>query len=206
MCHSQFSDETLLKMYEKMILQKNMDLILNESQRQVSGSFRFHPLYVTHLACLQGRISFYMPASGEEGTHYGSAVALDVKDVVFAQYRELGLLLWRGYTLEQCLNQCYGNHLDPGQGKQMPVHYGSKELGYFTISSPLATQMPQASGYAYALKRSGTQNCVICFFGDGAAQEGDAHAALNFAATLDCPILFFWCDIIQLIHHKMRDM
>ena len=54
----------------------------------------------------------------------------------------------------------------------MPVHYGSKELNCVTISSTLATQMPQASGAAYALKRSGKSACVVCYFGDGAASEG----------------------------------
>jgi TPP-dependent pyruvate/acetoin dehydrogenase alpha subunit len=49
-----------------------------------------------------------------------------------------------------------------------------------------------ASGAAYALKRQGKQNCVVCYFGDGAASEGDAHAAMNFAATLDAPVVFFW--------------
>ena len=49
-----------------------------------------------------------------------------------------------------------------------------------------------ASGYAYAIKRAGTRNCVICYFGEGAASEGDAHAALNFAATLETPAIFFW--------------
>ena len=49
-----------------------------------------------------------------------------------------------------------------------------------------------APGYAYGLKISGKKNCVICYFGDGAAQEGDAHAAMNFAATLQCPVIFFW--------------
>lgn len=49
-----------------------------------------------------------------------------------------------------------------------------------------------ASGAAYALKRSGKERCVICYFGEGAASEGDAHAAFNFAATLECPIIFFW--------------
>lgn len=71
----------------------------------------------------------------------------------------------------------------------MPVHYGSKPHNFMTISSPLSTQMPQAVGAAYALK--GKNRVVICYFGDGAASEGDAHAALNFAATLDCPVLFF---------------
>ena len=47
-------------------------------------------------------------------------------------------------------------------------------------------------GTAYAFKRAQNGLCVICYFGEGAASEGDAHAALNFAATLDCPIIFFW--------------
>lgn len=49
-----------------------------------------------------------------------------------------------------------------------------------------------APGYAYGLKMSGSKNCVIVYFGDGAAQEGDSHASMNFAATLGCPVLFFW--------------
>ena len=46
------------------------------------------------------------------------------------------------------------------------------------------------SAYSYKMQKNGL--CVVCFFGDGAASEGDAHAALNFAATLDCPIIFIW--------------
>jgi len=73
----------------------------------------------------------------------------------------------------------------------MPVHYGSADLNFVTISSTLATQMPQAVGSAYAFKRAQNMLCVICYFGEGAASEGDAHAALNFAATLEAPVLFF---------------
>jgi len=49
-----------------------------------------------------------------------------------------------------------------------------------------------AAGAAYAFKRAQKGAIVICYFGEGAASEGDAHAAFNFAATLDCPIIFFW--------------
>jgi TPP-dependent pyruvate/acetoin dehydrogenase alpha subunit len=49
-----------------------------------------------------------------------------------------------------------------------------------------------AVGTAYAVKRAGKGGCVIVYFGEGAASEGDAHAAFNFASTLQCPIIFFW--------------
>jgi 2-oxoisovalerate dehydrogenase E1 component alpha subunit len=142
----------------------------------------------------QGRISFYMTAAGEEAIHIGCGAALDNADMVFAQYREAGVLMWRGFTLQQFADQCFSNVGDPAKGRQMPIHYGSKELNYQTISSPLSTQIPQATGAAYSYKldmlNGGPERIAGCFFGDGAASEGDFHAALNFAATLDTPILF----------------
>ena len=51
--------------------------------------------------------------------------------------------MWRGYSLDRFMNQCYGNQNDRGKGRQMPVHYGSTEHNFVTISSPLGTQMPQ---------------------------------------------------------------
>lgn len=51
--------------------------------------------------------------------------------------------MYRDFPLEQFMNQCYGNVNDLGKGRQMPVHYGCKERHFVTISSPLATQIPQ---------------------------------------------------------------
>lgn len=51
--------------------------------------------------------------------------------------------MWRGFKYSQFINQCYGNNEDSGKGKQMPVHWGCKELNFTTISSPLTTQLPQ---------------------------------------------------------------
>lgn len=139
----------------------------------------------------QGRISFYMQNMGEEAAMVGSAAALDNGDTVFTQYREVGVILWRGFTLQQCADQCFATIDDLGKGRQMPVHYGSKELNFQTVSSPLATQIPQAAGAAYALKMAKQQNIVAVYFGDGAASEGDFHAGMNIAATRNCPMIFF---------------
>lgn len=138
----------------------------------------------------QGRYSFYMTCTGEEATVVGSAAGLDPKDMVFSQYREHGVLLWRGYSFDDFANQLYGNKLEPGQGRQMPIHYGSKELNYQTVSSPLATQLPHAAGAAYAMKLDKAGTVAAAYFGEGAASEGDFHAAINFAATLGAPCLF----------------
>jgi len=163
-------DETLVHWYKQMVQLNTMDTILYQYQRQ-------------------GRISFYMTSFGEEATHIGSGAAIVKGDITYAQYREVGVLLYLGYTMEEIMNQCWGNNLGHGKGRQMPVHYGSKELNFHTISSPLGTQLPQAAGAAYAVKGEG--KCVFCYFGDGSASEGDAHPAFNFAATLECPVVFF---------------
>jgi len=138
----------------------------------------------------QGRFSFYLTSAGEEATTVGSAAALAHTDEVFAQYREQGVLMYRGFSFRQFANQLYGNMFESGKGRQMPIHYGCSDLNFQTISSPLATQMPHAVGAAYAFKMERSPSISACYFGEGAASEGDAAAALNFSAVLGVPCLF----------------
>ncbi|MBY6096852.1 thiamine pyrophosphate-dependent dehydrogenase E1 component subunit alpha [Ferrimonas balearica] len=139
----------------------------------------------------QGRISFYMTCTGEEAAVTGSAAALEAQDMIMAQYREQAALRYRGFTIEQFMNQMFSNAMDLGKGRQMPIHYGSQALNYMTISSPLGTQIPQAAGYAYGQKLAGDPAVTICYFGEGAASEGDFHAGLNMAAVHQAPVIFF---------------
>lgn len=164
--------DTALKMYHTMTFIRVLDERMLAAQRQ-------------------GRISFYMQCLGEEATTVGSAAALADDDMIMAQYREQGALRYRGFTLEQFMNQLFSNEKDLGKGRQMPVHYGSSAIHYMTISSPLGTQIPQAAGYAYAQKLRGLANVTLCYFGEGAASEGDFHAGLNMAAVHKAPVLFF---------------
>ncbi|KAI0338880.1 branched-chain alpha-keto acid dehydrogenase E1-alpha subunit [Trametopsis cervina] len=142
----------------------------------------------------QGKISFYMTAHGEEATLIGSAAALAPEDEVLGQYREMGVLLWRGFSYDQVMAQCFGSHEDDcTKGKQMPVHFGSRKYHFHTISSPLATQIPQAAGVGFALKRDPARrgkNCAVVYFGEGAASEGDFHAGMLLASTIPSPTLF----------------
>jgi 2-oxoisovalerate dehydrogenase E1 component alpha subunit len=138
----------------------------------------------------QGRLSFYLTCAGEEASVAGTIAAFNPDDMVMAQYREQLALRYRGFTTEQFMNQLFSNVEDLGKGRQMPVHYGCRELHFMTISSPLATQIPQAAGYAYGQKLAGNNACTLCYFGEGAASEGDFHAGLNMAAVLKCPVVF----------------
>lgn len=172
--HESLTLDKIVELYRGMIMLNTMDTVMFDSHRQ-------------------GRISFYMTSYGEEALQFGSGGALEDKDWIYAQYRESGLLIHRKMPLKLMLAQCYGNKEDLGKGRQMPIHYGNRKLNYVTISSPLTTQLPQAVGTAYSFKRDLINNkrIVICYFGEGAASEGDFHAAMNFAATLECPVIFF---------------
>lgn len=139
----------------------------------------------------QGRISFYLASTGEEAASVASAAALKSQDMIMSQYREQGSLAYRGYSTKQFMNQMFSNKDDPNKGRQMPIHYGDKPLNFMTISSPLGTQIPQAAGYAYGQKMAGQDAVTICYFGEGAASEGDFHAGVNMAAVLNCPTIFF---------------
>lgn len=161
------------KIMTTMVKQNMTDRILLDAQRQ-------------------GRISFYMTAFGEEAAIVGSAAGLASQDEVFLQYRETGLLTYRGFTIAQMISQCMGNQEDPLKGRQMPIHYGSKELNVQMVSSPLGTQIPHAAGAGYAFKlEEKKERICVCYFGEGAASEGDAHAGMNFASTVGAHTLFF---------------
>lgn len=171
------TDEEAIRLYKDMVTVSILDIIMFDAQRQ-------------------GRVSFYMVSAGEEGIAVGSASSLNPKDPIFAQYRETGIFQYRGFTLDDFMAQLFATKDDTGLARNMPVHYGSKKYHVHTISSPLATQIPHASGAAYAVKMQNQQNpnedprIVACYFGEGAASEGDFHAALNIAATRACPVLF----------------
>nr|XP_043610495.1 2-oxoisovalerate dehydrogenase subunit alpha 2, mitochondrial-like [Erigeron canadensis] len=166
------SKELAVKMYTDMVTLQVMDTIFYEAQRQ-------------------GRISFYLTTIGEEAINIASAAALNMNDFIFPQYREPGVLLWRGFTLQEFANQLFGNKYDYGKGRQMPIHYGSKKLNYVTVSSTVATQISQAVGAAYSMKIGKQDSCAITYFGDGGTSTGDFHAALNFAAVMEAPVIFF---------------
>ncbi len=137
----------------------------------------------------QGKTSFYMKSTGEEAISIAAAFALADDDMVFPSYRQQGLLIARGYPLVEMINQIYSNRADRLKGRQMPVMYSARDYGFFTISGNLATQYPQAVGWAMASAIKGDSRIAAGFIGEGSSGEGDFHAALTFAAVYNAPVV-----------------
>ncbi|HVL88499.1 MAG TPA: pyruvate dehydrogenase (acetyl-transferring) E1 component subunit alpha [Candidatus Thermoplasmatota archaeon] len=138
----------------------------------------------------QGRIGFYISAQGQEAVHVGAAAALQPADWYFPHYRDVGVALLRGASFRDIFNQLFGNAEDLIKGRQMPNHFAFRAQNYNSVSSPLSTQIPQATGAAYAMKYLGKKEVAMVSFGDGSTSEGDFHVGLNFAAVWKTPAVF----------------
>ncbi len=137
----------------------------------------------------QGKTSFYMKCTGEEAIAVAAATAMDPEDIHFPTYRQQGLLVARGYPLTDMMCQIYSNRGDKLQGRQLPIMYSDKKHGFFSISGNLATQYPQAVGWAMASAIKGDSRIAMGWIGDGATAEGDFHSALTFAAVYQAPVI-----------------
>jgi 2-oxoisovalerate dehydrogenase E1 component alpha subunit len=173
--HSQLglSEEDLLAMHRTMVVARLCD----------EAQFRLNR---------QGRAPFVVPVSGHEGCQIGTAWPLvRGTDIYVPYYRDMGVCLVAGMTPKDVFLGVFGKADDPSSGgRQMPAHWGSRRLGIISGSSPIATQIPHASGIGYAMKYRGEDSVVGSWFGDGATSEGDWHESLNFAGIHKLPVVF----------------
>src|SRR5262249_51906 len=155
----------------------------------------------------QGKAAFVVPVSGHEGCQVGSAWAFTRgTDILLPYYRDMAVCLAVGMTPKEIFLGVFGKRDDPSSGgRQMPAHWGSRRLGVLTRASPIATHIPHTAGApsppkyrperdagaaAYAMKYREEQAVVGCWFGDGAASEGDWHEGLNFSGIHRLPVVW----------------
>ena len=137
----------------------------------------------------QGKASFYIGCTGEEAIAVGQAMELDRRDMFFPTYRQQGWLIARGWPLVDMMCQVFSNERDRLHGRQMPIMYSARDVGFFTISGNLATQYVQAVGWAMAAAIKGDDCIASGMIGEGATAEADFHHALTFATTYDVPVI-----------------
>jgi 2-oxoisovalerate dehydrogenase E1 component alpha subunit len=167
------SDDDLLLMYRTVITARLLDEAALRQNRM-------------------GRAPFVVPAEGHEACQVGTAWAMRRGvDVWLPYYRDGAVVLAAGMTPYEIFLGIFAKAEDPSSGgRQMPSHWGHRELGIITGSSPIATQIPHAAGIAYAVRYRGEDAVVATWFGDGATSEGDWHEGLNFAGIHRLPVIF----------------
>jgi pyruvate dehydrogenase E1 component alpha subunit len=169
----------LLRMYRGMLTSRLLDTRLLPLQRQ-------------------GRIGFYIGASGQEAGVIGGAQAIEPHDYLVPGLRETSAALYRGLPLRTHLAQIFGNANDLTLGRQLPCHSGSRASRHIVMSSCVSSQIPHATGIAWAAKIAAATGIdpgapapvALCYMGDGGTSEEDFHVGLNFAGAFKVPAVF----------------
>jgi pyruvate dehydrogenase E1 component alpha subunit len=163
-------DDRALELYRWMVLSRELDERMVQLQRQ-------------------GRIGFYIGAIGEEATVLGTVSALAPQDWLFPSYREHAAALYRGMPLVSFACDLLGNAGDRMLGHQMPCHEAWAPGHFVSISAPIATQLPQAVGAAWAARIRGDDMVALTWFGEGATSASDFHTGANFAGVHKVPVV-----------------
>jgi 2-oxoisovalerate dehydrogenase E1 component alpha subunit len=144
-----------------------------------------------HLLQRAGKVPFHVSGIGQETAQVAAAYALvPGTDLFFPYYRDYGFMLQVGMSLQDLMMQLFQKAADPNSGgRQMVGHFGSKRLGVFTGSSPVATQIPHAAGAMYAAKLRNESCVAFVTFGEGSSNQGDFHEGCNFAGVHKLPVI-----------------
>jgi len=142
---------------------------------------------------------------GQEAVAVGVCEALHPKDIVFGTYRSHASYLAKGGDLKKMIAELYGKKTGCAKGKGGSMHLIDIGAGVMGASAVVGTTIPQAVGFAYALKLQNKMSIVVVFFGDGACDEGVFQESLNFAALKNTPVIFICENNAYSIHSPQRD-
>jgi 2-oxoisovalerate dehydrogenase E1 component alpha subunit len=139
----------------------------------------------------QGKIAFHISGMGHEAAQVGIAFAMRRgEDHFLPYYRDMAMVLACGMTPLDVMLGVFGRQDDPSSGgRQMPEHYAHKAKNIYSVSSPVATQVPQAAGVALAEKLRGGDRVAVTCLGEGSTNQGDFHEALTWAGVHKLPLI-----------------
>ncbi len=140
----------------------------------------------------QGKSFFHIGCSGHEAAQLAASVTLRPGvDWVYPYYRDAALCLGLGMSAREHLLCFLGRKDDPNSGgRQMPQHFGHKDLRIVSQSSPTGTQFLQAVGTAMTCQWEKTKEIVYVSCGEGTTSQGDFHEALNWSSRIKGPVIF----------------
>jgi pyruvate dehydrogenase E1 component alpha subunit len=140
---------------------------------------------------MAGKIrGFFHAYIGQEAIAAGCMTATAADDPFITAYRDHGLGLAKGMSPNECMAELYGKATGCSKGKGGSMHFFSLEHRFFGGHGIVGAQIGTGAGLAFAEKYKGTQNVVLCFFGDGAARQGILHETFNLAMLWKLPVIF----------------
>ena len=142
---------------------------------------------------------------GQEAVSVGLCEALRPEDVVFGSYRSHALYLAKGGDLPRMIAELYGKATGCAGGKGGSMHLVDAAAGVLGASAVVGTTIPNAVGYALAVRLRREPRVVASVFGDGAVDEGVFYESLNFAALRRVPVLFLCENNGYAIHTRQRE-
>ncbi|WP_026751743.1 pyruvate dehydrogenase (acetyl-transferring) E1 component subunit alpha [Sediminibacterium sp. C3] len=170
---TKFSKETYLYWYELMQLIRQFELKAEEMYKMAGKIRGFFHAYV-----------------GQEAIAAGCMTATQADDPFITAYRAHGLALAKGVSANACMAELYGKATGCAKGKGGSMHFFSVEHKFFGGHGIVGAQIGTGAGLAFAEKYRGTQNVVLCYFGDGAARQGMLHETFNLAMLWKLPVIF----------------
>lgn len=129
----------------------------------------------------QGRLGFYAPVSGQEGTMIASEFALNKDDFVCPGYRDMPQIVWHGLPMYQAFLYSRGHQ----HGGEIP-----QDVHVLMPQIIIGAQILHATGVAMAFKKKGEKRVAITYTGDGGSSEGDFYEGLNFAGAFKLPVIY----------------
>jgi pyruvate dehydrogenase E1 component alpha subunit len=139
----------------------------------------------------QGRVRSGVYSSiGQEAIVVGTCFGLRTEDYICPLHRDMGTFLMKGVSPQVMMAQMYAKATGLSKGRDSALHSGVPELGIFGNTSMLGANTPVAAGLALTHKLEGSDHVVIAYFGEGAANTGDVHEAMNFAGVHKLPLVF----------------
>ena len=139
----------------------------------------------------RGKIGGFMHLYiGQEAVGVGSMATLGKQDKVLSSYREHGHAILKGIEPGAVMAELFGKITGCSKGKGGSMHMWSNEMGMFGGNAIVAAQLPIAAGVAFAAQYQGQDSVTMCFFGDGAVDEGAFHESLNLASLWKLPVVY----------------
>jgi pyruvate dehydrogenase E1 component alpha subunit len=170
---TRFSKETYLYWYELMQLIRQFEL-MSEEKYKMEGKIR----------------GFFHAYIGQEAIAGGCMTATRPEDLFITAYRDHGLAIAKGVSVNSCMAELYGKATGCAKGKGGSMHFFGKDVGFFGGHGIVGAQIGTGAGLAFAEQYRGTDNVVLCFFGDGAARQGMLHETFNLAMLWKLPVIF----------------